>query len=203
MMTRFVPLLLLNFDDPIGVNVTFSTTRRVEFRDTDAAGIVHFSAFFPMMEAAEHELLRTLGLSVMPKSVSQSGPSSSGETTDLNVTWPRVSASCQYLAAAHFEDLLKIEVVVKKIGDTSVQYGFTFLRDEQTVAEGLVTSVCCRLHRGRAVAAGEVSGDPSAGQDGCEGGVDGSGSIERSGNEVRLEKTPIPDEIRQLLTQYQ
>ncbi|MCG8653286.1 MAG: hypothetical protein MI861_25835, partial [Pirellulales bacterium] len=41
--------------------MTFSTKRRVEFRDTDAAGIVHFSAFFPMMEAAEHEMLRSLG----------------------------------------------------------------------------------------------------------------------------------------------
>lgn len=155
-----------------------------------------------MMEAAEHELLRALGLSVMPKSVSQSGASSSGDASDLNVTWPRVSASCQYLAAAHFEDLLKIEVVVKKIGRTSVQYGFTFLRDGQTLAEGLVTSVCCRLYRGRP-AQGADQGAEGAGQDGCEGGVDGSGSIERSGNEVRLEKTPIPDEIRQLLTQYQ
>ncbi|MCH1495386.1 MAG: acyl-CoA thioesterase [Rubripirellula sp.] len=186
--------------------MTFSTTRRVEFRDTDAAGIVHFSAFFPMMEAAEHELLRALGLSVMPKSVSRSGANSPGDASGLNVTWPRVSASCQYLAAAHFEDLLKIEVVVKKIGRTSVQYGFTFLRDGQTLAEGLVTSVCCRLYRGRpAQGAGQGAGQGigGAGQDGCEGGVDASGNVDGSGNEVRLEKTPIPDEIRQLLTQYQ
>ena len=44
---------------------SFRTSRRVEFRDTDAAGIVHFSVFFTWMEAAEHELLRSLGLSVV------------------------------------------------------------------------------------------------------------------------------------------
>ena len=38
---------------------TFRTTRRVEFRDTDAAGIVHFSAFFFYMESVEHEFLRS------------------------------------------------------------------------------------------------------------------------------------------------
>ena len=36
----------------------YRTTRRVEFRDTDAAGIVHFSAFFFYMESVEHEFLR-------------------------------------------------------------------------------------------------------------------------------------------------
>ena len=39
----------------------FVTTRRVEFCQTDAAGIMHFAAFFELMEQAEHELevLRT------------------------------------------------------------------------------------------------------------------------------------------------
>ena len=43
----------------------FVTSRRVEFSDTDAAGIMHFVAFFRMMEQAEHELLRSVGLSVV------------------------------------------------------------------------------------------------------------------------------------------
>ena len=42
-----------------------TTRRRVEFRDTDAAGIVHFSAFFVWMESAEHELLRAAGVPVV------------------------------------------------------------------------------------------------------------------------------------------
>ena len=83
--------------------MTFSTQRRVEFRDTDAAGIVHFSAFFPMMESAEHEMLRALGIPVLP----------TADQADLPaVTWPRVAASCDYAAAARFEDILSISVQV-------------------------------------------------------------------------------------------
>ena len=38
--------------------------RRVEFSETDLAGIVHFSNYFRYMEAAEHEFFRSLGLSI-------------------------------------------------------------------------------------------------------------------------------------------
>ncbi len=115
--------------------MTFSTSRRVEFRDTDAAGIVHFSAFFPMMEAAEHELLRSLQIPVLP----------CPEAGELRLTWPRVAASCDYSAAARFGDLLQISVRVEKMGTSSVRYGFRFLRDQTLVAEGFLTAVCCRL----------------------------------------------------------
>ncbi|WP_246151638.1 acyl-CoA thioesterase [Rubripirellula reticaptiva] len=113
----------------------FTVQRRVEFRDTDAAGIVHFSAFFPMMESAEHEMLRSMGISVFPKSAPNEHP----------LSWPRVSASCDYLSAAQFEDLLRIDVHVAQIGNSSVTYRFKFTRDEVVVAEGSLTVVCCLL----------------------------------------------------------
>lgn len=116
----------------------FTTERRVEFRDTDAAGIVHFSAFFPMMEAAEHALLRTLGLSVLP--------TAGGNAPD--VSWPRVSASCNYRSAARFEDVLEIEVSVGNIGTSSVRYDFHFRREGTAIADGSLTAVCCRISGG-------------------------------------------------------
>ncbi len=68
----------------------FTTRRFVEFVDTDMAGIVHFSAFFRYMEAAEHELLRSLGLSVHTKLAD-----------DLVISFPRVSRHVRlYLARA-------------------------------------------------------------------------------------------------------
>jgi acyl-CoA thioester hydrolase len=118
--------------------MTFSIPRRIEFRDTDAAGIVHFSAFFPMMEAAEHEMLRSLGIAILP---------TSGDI-DLRLTWPRVAASCNFAAAARFEDELLIAVRVAKIGGSSVQYAIRFSRDDQLIAEGQLTTVCCRLTDG-------------------------------------------------------
>ena len=42
----------------------FTLTRRVEFSETDMAGIVHFSNFFRFMESAEHAFFRSLGFSV-------------------------------------------------------------------------------------------------------------------------------------------
>lgn len=114
--------------------MSFRTSRRVEFRDTDAAGIVHFSAFFTMMEAAEHELLRSLGIAVLPdRDVSE------------RLSWPRVSAQCDYLAAAHFEDELSIEVGISKIGNSSVSYEVLFQRGETNIAKGKLVAVCCRL----------------------------------------------------------
>jgi 4-hydroxybenzoyl-CoA thioesterase/acyl-CoA thioester hydrolase len=64
------------------MSTLFVTSRRVEFSDTDAAGIMHFVAFFRMMEQAEHDLLRSVGLSVV-----MSGAAG-------KVSWPRVAAHC-------------------------------------------------------------------------------------------------------------
>ena len=44
--------------------------RRVQFHETDAAGIVHFSWFYRYMEEAEHALWRQAGLSIHSPGVS-------------------------------------------------------------------------------------------------------------------------------------
>jgi acyl-CoA thioester hydrolase len=111
----------------------FRTTRRVEFSDTDAAGIAHFSAFFRYMEQAEHELLRSLGLSVHSRDAD--GP----------ISWPRVRAACDYRSAARFEDVLEIDVRIARLGEKSVTYACRFSRGGQDIAAGEITSVCCRL----------------------------------------------------------
>ena len=116
--------------------LSFRTKRRVEFRDTDAAGIVHFSAFFVYMEQAEHEMLRSLGLSV-------AAHDDHGE-----IGWPRIAASCEFLNPARFEEVLDVEVRVDRLGRTSITYAFSFTRDSTPVARGSMTSVCCRIRPG-------------------------------------------------------
>ena len=69
----------------------FQTRRKIEFSDTDMAGIVHFSRFFIFMETAEHEFLRSLGTSVAT------------EDRGHKIGWPRLSASCDYLKPIEFE----------------------------------------------------------------------------------------------------
>lgn len=114
----------------------FHTTRFVEFADTDMAGIVHFSAFFRYMEAAEHALLRHLGFSVF----SEHG----GEV----ITFPRVAVSCEYHSPARCEQTLDISVTVERVGTKSVTYGFAFSHNGRDLATGTMTSVCCRVPHG-------------------------------------------------------
>ena len=111
----------------------FRTQRRIEFRDTDAAGIAHFTAFFNYMEEVEHEFLRSVGLSVISRD-------------DAGVmSWPRVSAHCDYQGAVRFEDLLDIELAIDRIGEKSVTYRFLFHHAGRPVADGRLTAVCCRM----------------------------------------------------------
>jgi len=113
------------------------TRRRVEFRDTDAAGIVHFSAFFVWMESAEHELLRAAGIPVVERG-----------SDGIDSSWPRVSASCDYAGAVRFGDELDVSVEVEAVGRTSVTYGFTFRHAAAEVAHGRLVAVRCRMHPG-------------------------------------------------------
>src|SRR5947208_11591023 len=105
----------------------FRTKRRIEFGDTDLAGIVHFSQFFRFMESAECEFLRSRGLSVKLEWEGQA------------IGFPRVSASCDYVKPARFEELLDVSVTIDRIGTKSVTYAFEFTRDGERIAAGKVT----------------------------------------------------------------
>jgi YbgC/YbaW family acyl-CoA thioester hydrolase len=112
--------------------MAFTTTRRVEFGDTDMAGIVHFANFFRFMESAETQFLRSLGFSVNWKAEGKKWG------------FPRVSASCDFLKPARFEDVLTIAVTVERVGLKSVTYRHDFANDRgEPVATGRVTAVFC------------------------------------------------------------
>jgi YbgC/YbaW family acyl-CoA thioester hydrolase len=115
----------------------FRCRQRVEFADTDLAGIVHFSNFFRYMERAEHEFLRSLGLSVH------------GVNGDELVSWPRVQAECKFRAPLRFEDELDVHLLVREKRSKSVTYEFHFCRqgDENPAAIGSITVVCVSIDR--------------------------------------------------------
>jgi len=112
----------------------FKLLRRVEFSDTDLAGIMHFSNFFRFMEAAETAFLRSLGLSVV---LSRAG---------LDVCLPRVHAECDYSAPLHFEDEVLIHLLVERKGERTLTYQFRFIRQNgsppREVARGRIVAVC-------------------------------------------------------------
>ena len=109
----------------------FVTSRRVEFRDTDAAGIMHFASIMALMEECEHEFLRHLDLPLFRT------------VEGGKISWPRVSAQCDFKSPARFEDLLKIAVSVQHLGKRSITYQFEIRCSDRLIASGTMTSVCC------------------------------------------------------------
>ena len=112
----------------------FKAIRRVEFSDTDMAGIMHFSNFFRFMETAEHGFYRSLGFSViMPGSDPQLG-------------WPRVHAECDYRKPLRFEDEVEIHLLVREKRSKALTFLFRFSKvtaaGREEVALGKLTIVC-------------------------------------------------------------
>ena len=108
----------------------FSITRKVEFSETDMAGIVHFSVFYRYMEYAEHAFFRSLGHSIVDP--------------NLGVGWPRVECHCDFKQPLKFEDEVKIHLLVSAKTSKSISYQFRFLKADSEVARGAITVVCVR-----------------------------------------------------------
>jgi acyl-CoA thioester hydrolase len=123
----------------------FSYRRRVQYRDTDASGIVHFSAFFVYCEEAEHALWRVAGLSVEPR--------------HIEIGWPRVSASFDFLRALRFED--EIDVQIRVIGKTSktLRYQAVVMHEGRAAAVGTMTTICVRKRPGEPLKAIDIPAD--------------------------------------------
>lgn len=102
--------------------------RRVQFYETDAAGIVHFSTFFRYMEEAEHALWRENGISIFPAEPTHG--------------WPRVAASFDYKRPLRFEDEFEVHLAVTKISTRSLTYSCRLVCRGETVADGSMTIVC-------------------------------------------------------------
>ena len=102
----------------------FAYHRRVQFADTDLAGLVHFSMFFRYMEEAEHALWRAAGLTI----------ARAGELTG----WPRLAASFEFKAPLRFEEEFEIYVSVTHVTRKTMEYEFRIERGEIHVGDGRI-----------------------------------------------------------------
>ncbi len=110
----------------------FSIRRRVEFAETDMAGIMHFSNFFRFMESAEASFYRSLGFSVV--------------MIDSGIGWPRVHAECDYARPLRFEEEVEVRLLVSERRNRSATYLFKFIKQEDgqsiVAARGKFVVVC-------------------------------------------------------------
>jgi YbgC/YbaW family acyl-CoA thioester hydrolase len=109
--------------------------RRVQFHETDAAGVVHFSRYFHYMEEAEHALWRAAGLSIHPRGA--------------EVGWPRVQASFEYHRALRYEEEFEARIRIVAIEERTIAYVCELSRDGTRVATGRLVISCASLKPGQ------------------------------------------------------
>jgi YbgC/YbaW family acyl-CoA thioester hydrolase len=103
-------------------------TRRVQFSETDAAGIVHFANFFRYFEDAEHALWRAAGLSIHQE--------------HSPIGWPRVSATCDYHRPLRFEQEFEVYVHISELTKRSITYSGQITRNGERIATGSWKIAC-------------------------------------------------------------
>jgi acyl-CoA thioester hydrolase len=84
----------------------FSATTRVGFSDTDAQGIVYYGRYLPYFDLARVEYHRQLDLM----------------RVEGGYEFVMRATTVEYLAPAHFDDLVEVYCRVSRIGRTSVTY---------------------------------------------------------------------------------
>lgn len=108
--------------------------RRIEFADTDCAGLAHFSRFFCFAEETEHAFLRSLGWSVHQR------------REDHVIGFPRLATRFEFQSSVVFEDEIDIHLWILRKGTKTLTYQFSVTKGDQTVARGEFTVICCRCY---------------------------------------------------------
>ncbi|MGK5112222.1 acyl-CoA thioesterase [Geodermatophilus sp. CPCC 205506] len=90
---------------------------RVAWVDTDASGRIHFTAAFRWAEAAEHDLLRSLGHS-------------------FHGGFPRVDVQATYRAPLRFDDEFELALGVATVGRSSIGYTWLIRTGSDLAIEG-------------------------------------------------------------------
>ena len=108
----------------------FSISIRVYYEDTDAGGVVYYANYLRFMERARTEWLRNLGFDQDELS-RQDG-----------VVFAVRSASLEFIKAAHFNDMLRVDVTVIATGKASVMLKQMITRDDELICSGEVRLAC-------------------------------------------------------------
>jgi acyl-CoA thioester hydrolase len=102
--------------------------RRVQFSETDAAGIVHFSVFFRYFEDTEHALWRNAGLSI--------------HSNESPIGWPRIAATCEYHRPLKFEQEFEVTVRIGEMTKRTIAYIGEISSNGERIATGTWKIAC-------------------------------------------------------------
>lgn len=111
---------------------SISIVRRVQWMDTDAAGIWHHSTIIRWAEEAEAELHRNLGI------ISET----------FGVT-PRVHVEFDFGVPLRFDDEVTLTLTVASLGESSITYEIELSHGSAEVAKGKMVAVLIDRATGR------------------------------------------------------
>jgi acyl-CoA thioesterase FadM len=103
-------------------------TRRIDWADTDLAGICYYPAFARLADAAESFLFDRLDL------------------MDAFLRLPRVALDIGFTRPMRFNDMVHVHYRVARVGASSYAGTFTISRDNEVTVSGTVTSVLLDEH---------------------------------------------------------
>lgn len=109
--------------------------RRVQFYETDTAGVVHFSWYFRYIEEAEHAMWRAAGLSIHP--------------AQGHIVWPRIAAACDFHRPLHFEQEFDVWIRIVEIAARAIRYAALLTDGTTEFAAGSLTAACAQHVDGR------------------------------------------------------
>jgi len=115
-------------------SASITIKRRIEWGDTDAAGIYHWSTALRLAESAEAALHTALGFA----------------DRTFGVT-PRLHISCDFSRPLRFNDLAEVELRVTDVGRTSQTHEVTIRHDGDEVAKAKIVICFVDPENGRPI----------------------------------------------------
>ena len=91
--------------------IKFKTVVRVRYGETDQMGVVYHGNYSNYFDIARTEWLRNLGVTY--KSMEENG-----------IILPVISLQINFISSAKYDDLLKIEVFIKKIPLVKIEFDY-------------------------------------------------------------------------------
>ena len=112
--------------------ITHIERMRVNWVDTDASGLIHYTAALRYFEVAEHALMRTLF--------------AEGRPMEEPVLLPRVHVEADYKAGLRYPDEFDCSARVAAIGNSSVTFGYEIRRTDAVLCiQGRIVAAACDL----------------------------------------------------------
>ena len=100
---------------------------RVRWVDTDASGIIHYTAAFRYFEVAEWELFRKVGAPFRPN--------------EQSYGLPRVAVNAAFHVPLRVDDEIAVHIQPARLGNTSITFACKIFREETLCISGTVSVV--------------------------------------------------------------